>query len=67
MGWHLRSIKHECQFGSCASTATQELYNAYNARSGVFCSRHAKIKLREAAERWAAQLREERDATVEAK
>ena len=47
MGVHLRSIVEECRYGSCSSRATQELYNAVNARSGKFCTKHSKLALRD--------------------
>ena len=41
MAAHLRPLAR-CQHYSCDRPATQELYNAVNAPSGVYCDRHAK-------------------------
>lgn len=44
---HLRTLTR-CR---CGNPATQELYNAVNARSGKYCDRHADKALKEWLER----------------
>ncbi len=45
MGWHLRPLA-QCQEYRCRKPATVELYNAVNARSGVFCSKDGALELK---------------------
>ncbi len=64
MAAHLRTLRrcgHERGFGQCGKPATQELYNAVNAPSGVYCDAHADKALEEwleASEQRAAGFQE---------
>jgi len=51
MSAHLRPLSR-CQWYGCKKPATEELYNAVNAQSGVYCTPHAKRALREFQERF---------------
>jgi len=46
MAAHLRPLTR-CQHWNCDRPSEEELYNAANARSGVFCKAHAKQALRD--------------------
>lgn len=43
MAWHTRAIPdHRCR--TCGKKATVWLYNAVNAPSGVFCTKHGEAE-----------------------
>lgn len=48
---YLVNIRWTCDQPSCATTATVELHNTWGARCGRYCTRHGKLRLREALAR----------------
>lgn len=43
---YLKNLKFTCDRAACTSSATQTLYNRYNAPCGSYCGKHAKEALK---------------------